>query len=122
MPRQIPGVSDIPQDGFYPYDLMHFERIRATEKFGQNSREHADWNDAEWLAILGEEFGEVCRELTRDTMDDATRYRLKIELIQLGAMTAAWINAIDNGYNHPRVAGYTRFSETAKQAVKDGKA
>lgn len=76
------------------YIDFHEERVRAHLKHGArgNSREDAPANDREWLPILGEEFGEVCRALTYDQEKD----HLREELVQLGAMTAAWIAAIDS--------------------------
>jgi NTP pyrophosphatase (non-canonical NTP hydrolase) len=92
------------------YNQIHAERVRAHEKHGAlgNSREDAHWTNSEWLPILMEEVGEVAHELTYDAryeaelrQDDdpeATRRKaLRKELMQVAAMAAAWIDAIDRG-------------------------
>jgi hypothetical protein len=96
MNRQ-PTESDIPPNGFAPYHEFHLERIRAHVKHAANgnSRENASWKNQEWLAILMEELGEVAHELTYDSGENYKK-RLRAELVQVGAMTAAWIDAIDN--------------------------
>ena len=83
--------------GWYPYTDVHRERIRAHEKHGarDNSRENARWTDPEWLAILVEEVGEVAHELTYDVQSQKKRDRLRAELVQVAAMSTAWIEAID---------------------------
>lgn len=88
--------------GWAPYHEFHLERIRAHAKHGAkgNSRETAVWTDKEWLPILTEELGEVAHELTYDAAG-GHRARLRAELVQLGAMTASWIEAIDQG-DRPR--------------------
>lgn len=72
------------------------ERIRAHAKHGANgnSREDANWTDAEWLPILVEEIGEVAHELTYDAGQMA-KSNLRKELVQVAAMACAWIAAID---------------------------
>jgi hypothetical protein len=84
--------------GFAVYHEMHQERVRAHSKHGAkgNSREDAEWTDGEWLPILMEELGEVAHELTYDVDSAQRKYRLRAELIQLGAMAAAWVTAIDD--------------------------
>jgi len=87
------------------YMDIQAERQRAHEKHGAagNSRENAHWADSEWLPILMEELGEVAHELTYDSRydivdgADAMRMALRAELIQVAAMAAAWIDAIDRG-------------------------
>jgi len=80
------------------YDEVHAERNRAHAKHGAkgNSRENAHWTDKEWLPILMEELGEAAHELTYDAYG-GHRARLRAELIQVAAMSAAWIDAIDRG-------------------------
>lgn len=77
------------------YLEIHDERIRAHVKHAAkgNSRENAPASDPQWLAIVGEEYGEVCHALTYDSNESAAE--LRAELIQLAAMAAAWIAAID---------------------------
>jgi hypothetical protein len=92
------------------YNQIHAERVRAHEKHVQhaNSREDAHWTNDEWLPILMEELGEVAHELTYDARyeselrqdDDPVemrKRRLRAELVQVAAMAAAWIDAIDRG-------------------------
>ena len=105
MSNRPPTESDIPMHGWLPYSDFHRERIRAHEKHGAagNSRENAQWADPEWLSILVEEIGEAAHELTYDVQpapgeldgEAGVRARLRKELVQVGAMTAAWIDAID---------------------------
>lgn len=75
------------------YDDIHKERLRAHNKHVNRggSCELREWDDPEWLAILGEEFGEVCRAICdREPID-----HMRDELIQVAAMSAAWACAID---------------------------
>jgi len=68
-------------------------RERAHEKHGANSIESVPAREyGQWLAILGEEFGEVAGTLTYDksTKD------LRSELIDLAVVATAWIDAIDS--------------------------
>lgn len=91
-----PTESDIPMHGWRPYSEMHLERVRAHEKHDTRgaSMERANWDDPRWLPVLVEEVGEVAREII-DVYGEADREKLREELVQVGAMTAAWIDAID---------------------------
>lgn len=74
------------------YGDVHRERLRAHTKHEARSLERASWTEqARWLRTVGEEHGEVCRALC----DDEGPERLRAELVQLAAMTVAWIEAID---------------------------
>lgn len=76
-----------------PYADVHRERIRAHAKHdgrGQ-SMERKGWDDPIWLPVVTEEVGEVARCLC----DHDDKARLREELVQLAAMTTAWIDAID---------------------------
>jgi hypothetical protein len=54
-------------------------------------------DDHTYAAVLGEEFGEVCKAwLERDTA------ALRVELIQTAAVAIAWIEELDNGGAVPR--------------------
>jgi NTP pyrophosphatase (non-canonical NTP hydrolase) len=69
-------------------------RRHAHEKHGDNSIEAHGPNAPAWLPILGEEFGELCAELTYDkNTGDLTR--LRAELIDVLAVASAWVDAID---------------------------
>ena len=97
----IPTESDIPMHGWRPYSDMHRERIRAHAKHDQRdgSMERKAWNNAIWLPVVTEEVGEVARVLCDNELgllDQAeVRAKLREELVQVGAMVAAWIEAID---------------------------
>lgn len=83
----------------YPYDSLHAERVRAHDKHGEKgSMESIAWASPKWLPVLGEEFGEVARVLCEYNLGNITRETMKEqlskELIQVGAMTAAWLDAL----------------------------
>ena len=103
MNRQDPTNSDIPLHGFYPYHEVHRERIRAHEKHRKlaGSRERAPWDDPLWLPVLVEEVGEVaraqCEAKIKGQPEAKARAALREELVQVAAMTCAWICALDQG-------------------------
>lgn len=86
--------------GWSPYSGMHRERIRAHAKHEPKggSMERRAWDSDWWLPVLGEEFGEVFRAICEYNLDNISRRELKDklreELIQVGAMTAAWLDAL----------------------------
>ena len=88
-----PTESDIPLHGWRPYSDLHRERVRAHEKHDDHgqSMERKTWDDESWLRVVTEELGEVARALN----DREMAGRVREELVQLGAMTTAWIDAID---------------------------
>ena len=96
------------------YTDMHRERIRAHEKHDANggSMERKTFDDHIWLAVLGEEFGEVARVLCEQELGnyDAFPKRaiidLREELVQVGAMAAAWIDAIDLTEDDPPMSSH----------------
>lgn len=67
------------------------ERVRQDAKWGGiPGLERRD--DHTYAAVLGEEFGEVCKAwLERDTA------ALREELVQTAAVAVAWIQELDNG-------------------------
>ena len=73
-------------------------RQKAHRKHGENSIEAISATDfGKWLAILGEEHGEVCRALTYDqstTMGELMD-KLRAELIDVTTVATAWVAAID---------------------------
>ena len=79
--------------GWRPYSDFHRERMRAHKKHEANGRsmEEAPWADLRWLPVLVEEVGEVARCIC----DGDGLAHLREELVRVGAMTAAWIEAID---------------------------
>lgn len=72
----------------------------------ERNRQDAKWggapgidrrDDHTYAAVLGEEFGEVCKAwLERDTE------ALRAELVQTAAVAVAWIEELDNGGALPR--------------------
>lgn len=100
MTRPLPTESDIPMHGWQPYSDMHRERIRAHDKHAANggSMEVKPWTHSVWLAVLTEEIGEVARVICDRELglliDTEARMRLTEELTQVGAMTAAWLDAL----------------------------
>lgn len=95
-----PSESDIPQHGWRPYSDMHRERIRAHAKHDEagGSMERKAFDDPAWLPVLVEEIGEVARVLCDaklGVLAGDVRGKLREELVQLAAMTAAWVDAID---------------------------
>lgn len=96
-----PTESDIPMHGWRPYSEIHRERVRAHKKHdaGGNSMERRDWDEPQWLPVVMEEVGEVARALCEADIQGWDREKikdeLKGELVQVGAMVCAWIDAIN---------------------------
>jgi len=70
-----------------PYADIYQERRRQDQKWGAQAH-----IPAVWLAILGEEVGEVCKALLEDKRAD---YRT--ELVHVAAVATAAIEAFDRG-------------------------
>ena len=62
------------------------ERARQDQKWGEQQHH----SRAEWAVILGEEFGEVCR----DILERAPREKLQAEITQCAAVCLAWLEAL----------------------------
>lgn len=85
------------------YPAVHAERLRAHAKHAagaSGSMESKPWDHPIWLAVLGEEYGEVARVLCEDELGSLAgpahvRERLREELVQVAAMACAWIDAIE---------------------------
>jgi len=97
-----PTESDIPMHRWRPYHEVHRERIRAHEKHKDKpggSMEMKSFYSPDWMPVLVEEVGEVAKVLCdyRHGLltDDAMRTELREELVQVAAMTVAWIDAMD---------------------------
>lgn len=69
------------------------ERWRQDEKFGDSTH----LSDERWLAILAEEFGEVAHDVMNQHWPN-----LEKELIQVAAVTIAWLEAIDKRRRVPK--------------------
>lgn len=76
-----------------PYQLIQMERIKQDVKWGEQNHD-----DFKWLAILGEEFGEVskavCEQLQSKFHPLALRENLEIELVQIAAVCIQWIECL----------------------------
>jgi len=59
------------------------EREKQDEKFGIQNH-----IDSKWIAILGEEFGEICKAYTENLL-------IREEILQSAAVCVAWLEAID---------------------------
>lgn len=71
------------------YALIEQERARQNEKWGEQNHQ-----PPLWVAILGEEFGEVC-ENSSTVNPDWSDY--KKELIQVAAVAVQMIECIERG-------------------------
>lgn len=79
-------------------DDVAAERQRQNEKWGVQRHE---WGD--WIAILGEEFGEACQEALRLKFDRSNRLlALRAELVQVAAVSAQIIEHIDEILGVPK--------------------
>jgi hypothetical protein len=85
-----------------PYVDLHRERIRAHKKHCDKpggSMEMKRYDAPDWLPVLVEEVGEVAKVLCDWRHGLLTRSQaraaLRSELVQVGAMASAWIDAID---------------------------
>ena len=67
-------------------DLVRDERRRQDERWGT----HEQAGDTVMLAVLGEEFGEVCREMNDGWPAAPDRTRLMAELVQVAAVSVRW--------------------------------
>lgn len=78
------------------YDEVWIERDRAHILHGSTSMESYPADSMDRLAILGEEYGEVCKEFNEARHDDrpVDMALLRKELIQTAAMATAWADAI----------------------------
>ena len=94
MSRAVPTESDIPLHGWAPYSEVHRERIRAHAKHADRSIEALDPSDPDWLAVLVEEVGEVAKAIIENGQNSGMT---REELVQVAAVTCAWIEAIDRG-------------------------
>lgn len=70
---------------------IKIERARQNEKWGVQTH-----SIAEWMMILGEEFGEACNEGNEAYFRDAPLDELRKELIHTMAVAFAIVEGIDN--------------------------
>lgn len=84
VPMLSPGILNAIED----------ETLSSWNKHGDHAMINPKLSTMERLAILGEEFGEVCQSLTYDSGEG--KVELKKELIQLATMAACWAETIDS--------------------------
>lgn len=79
---------------------FHAERRRAHDKHRDDSIETKNWQDPDFLHVVGEEALEVFQAYgaTRHGAPPHKVSELRAELVQLGAMTEAWVQAIDAAF------------------------
>lgn len=94
------------------------EATRAHLVHGTHSMLAPSYSSGDRLAILAEEFGEVAAELTYDHQDGGQRDRLVKELLQLAAMAASWVEALE-GQPYGARAPRSPSSAGAAAAVAD---
>ena len=66
------------------------ERVRQDLKFGIQNH-----SDPYWLAILTEEIGKAAEDVVKIPAGLSTTSHLRKELIQVAAVTLAWVEAMD---------------------------
>ncbi len=74
------------------------ERLRQEGKFPATCATPNGLLEADKLAVLSEEFGEVARHIVEARIDASRRKpkELRKELIEVAAVCVAWVEAIDN--------------------------
>lgn len=98
MPKR--DLWPLPAAPLLPLSQVTLDSIQATAISAQlKHKDRAMHNDdltvAERLAALGEEFGEVCKELTYDHNTTGDTDALVKELLQLGYLATAWAQWLD---------------------------
>lgn len=102
-------VQDLMENGPAILHTVLQERFSQDEKFGQDRILHP----LEWFAILGEEVGEVGKEVVEHHFDPRDEYRLiyldnmRIELKQVAAVCVAMIGSINRAER--QLENYPRF-------------
>lgn len=74
----------------------------ALHKFGAQNH----LTDLEWLAVLGEEFGEVAMHVTKTSVPPITNPEftpdmLRAELVQVAAVAVRWVAVLDHRSEAP---------------------
>lgn len=84
-----------------PTAMFDIERYQAHQKHGDGSMEGLDWRDRKFLPVLLEEVGEVAHAICENHLgnidEEELREELILELTQVGAMAAAWLEALIDG-------------------------
>lgn len=79
------------------FDEIKQERIRQDAKWGEQNHSPNDW-----LMILGEEFGEVCKAALEAKFGKGTLREYRNELIQVAAVSIAMIECFDRNDINPQ--------------------
>lgn len=92
---------------------FHQERLRAHELHSEDSAEEKPWWHSDIFRTWIEEVMETIQAhaLCDDRSDEATIRAMRSELIQVGAMTELWVQALDDDL---------RRRELARTAAKAG--
>lgn len=80
---QVNGLPEVLAD-------LSIERLRQDRLWGEQNHEPATW-----LAILGEEFGEVAKEVAESRINPLGDMAYRTELIHVAAVAVAAIEALD---------------------------
>jgi NTP pyrophosphatase (non-canonical NTP hydrolase) len=76
--------------------LNERERQDVLKAEGKFKKTCADgMSNAERLAVLAEEFGEVAREVCEQIEGFTDWYKMRTELIQVAAVCVAWVEGLD---------------------------
>lgn len=70
-------------------EAIHAERQRQIDQWGDD-----DSIDDPWIAILGEEFGEVCEAFLDTILIGQSTNNLKTELIHVAAVAVKWLEVL----------------------------
>lgn len=93
-------------DPFNPFDDQSMEQIRALQDVArERARQDEKWGEQNhthphWATILGEEYGEACKEVNEIATFDSSEFLvnrepLREELIQVAAVAVAWVEYLD---------------------------
>lgn len=103
------------------YQLIDEERAWQED----TRQSFADMDDGKILAILGEEFGEVCRAIVERTdisKNSPSVSSLKLELVQVAAVAVAWIEQLDerdeDGHDRSRMGHEEHLKSVRERTAK----
>jgi hypothetical protein len=72
------------------------ERVRQDDKWGVQN-----WQPVEWIAILGEEYGEACRGAFEQHFHGGSLANYREELLQVAAVAVAMVESLDRNGEPP---------------------
>lgn len=90
--------------------LVAEERQRQFQKWGDQSR----LSILEWVAILGEEFGEVSKEAVEHHFQNRSLLSFKKEVVQMTAVGVQMLEAIELNEQRERIRQKEEFAEYAE--------